>query len=71
MSRRFLILFVVTITLGLLAFATTRSALDGGGPLPASMAIAFGAAAALGLALLIRIAYLDGRARDRPARRQP
>jgi len=64
-DRRFLVLFAATITLGLLAFAATRAAADGAGPLAAAAAIALGLPAALGLAALVRLAYLDGRASAR------
>jgi len=59
---RFLALFALTTALIVLAAAAGGAAASGGGIVPGLALAGLGVAAVLGLAALVRIAYLDGRA---------
>ena len=59
MNGRFLLLFALTVTAAVLAVAAGRSAVSGGGALRAVAFVALALPAALGLAALVRVTYLD------------
>jgi len=65
MNRPFLILFAVTITLAVLALPAGRFAASGGSALAGVAFLALALPAAIGLAALVRITYLDGAASRR------
>ena len=71
MDRRFLLLFAATITLALGAFAASREAMSGAGPLALVALALLGIPALLGLGALVRIVYLDGKAAERSRDARP
>jgi hypothetical protein len=71
MDRRFITLFVLTVTLGALAAATGQAATTGAGPLSAIATVALGLPALAGLVALARIVYVDGRDTAQRAGRGP
>ena len=68
MRRSFLSVFVGATACGALAYAALRELLAGGGAAAGALFVLFALPAAAGIALLVRVAYLDGlAARDRAA----
>ena len=65
MSRRFLILFVATVTLAAAALDAGRGAASGGATLAWVAVAVLGIPALLGLGGLVRIVYLDARGAGR------
>lgn len=70
MNGRFLVVFALTVTAAVLALAAGRSAVSGGGALATIAFVALALPAALGLAALVRLTYLDASSsRGREGRR--